>query len=259
MKGGYFMTNSSTPSLEKHFNLMLNWWDATVRDWHNPHLKSANVPHIPTAVDEKRRNDWHEGLNQKSLSPEALSVCERFFLLKTDKTALIFIKLDLKSLLIFSEASKCIYLAAQVEIVWEDQLSYFLSNVKYIPSEDFIPSQQFQIISKAIENAQKPFIAKFDHNQTCILSIKGSNGELEQVWNQFQAAGGMQAYYRIEETFAEEISEEKREDIQATRDYDAWKLHNKYIDLSQELYSLSGEKGDGTSKPIFITFQPLPN
>ncbi len=235
-------TPTTKPSLHNNFYHMLECWDESTNTWHDPKKDPSITPHIPAPADQVFHAVCDAEFQKKSRFPETLTIWEQFLLHK-DCIVVILTDLDLKTLLNCSEVSKCFYLATKAEIVWEAQLFYFLPNVTPTPLSVCIysTSQQFQIDYKAVKNAQKPFIAKLEHERAIYLSIRGE--KLEQTWNQFQAAGGMEAYERIEQRHAQGgINEVEREEIKASSDFEAWKLYNRYCNLVETTYWLKGDK-----------------
>ncbi len=245
-------TSNSTeqPSIINNFFHLLHSFDWDKGEWHDHSKDQSNTPHIPAPADEVLHAVCVAEFNKKTRIPGTLTTFEQF-LLNTDSIVVILTNLDLKTLLNCSEVSKCFYLATKAEIVWEAQLFSFLPNVTPIPLSNcvFTTSQQFQIVYKAVKNAKKPFIAKLEHEHARYLSLKGPNGELEQTWNQFQAAGGMEAYERVNQRCAQEgLTDEERDEIKASPDHEAWTLYNRYINLLEQAYYLNGDEDPRITK-----------
>jgi hypothetical protein len=161
--------------------------DRKYKDWENPYApnpdSSLSQDHTTSNPNQTKiqpyipcDNSALKSLFEENIQEIKCISCSEYYFLDGLKDALttIYIQLEPKDLVIFSEVSRCCYLAMKSNAVWQIQLYKLLPNVKFLVTQvcSFTPEQQFQIIFHKICNRKKPFIAQLQHYEERVLEIK---------------------------------------------------------------------------------------
>jgi len=120
----------------------------------NPYILKSIKPYIPCESIALTSSTFFKKINTSGMDCCIYDSKEAF--------STIFIFLDTKNLVNFSETSKCCYLATKTDIIWQYQLKKLLPNVCCLSKFTctFTPEQQFQIVFKKLNDRKKPFIAQ---------------------------------------------------------------------------------------------------
>jgi hypothetical protein len=153
-------SNNYCVNFEDHYQVRDKELDKlTVYYWSNPYARTQKSikPYVPCDSIALTSLTFFEKINTSGLD---CCICD-----SKDAFSTLFIILDPKDLVNFSETSKCCYLATKTDIIWQYQLKKLLPNVCCLSKFTctFTPEQQFQIVFKKIHDRKKPFIAQLEH------------------------------------------------------------------------------------------------
>jgi hypothetical protein len=159
--------------------------------WTNPYIKSVIQPYLP--ADHKELIAIFQN-TCSSITPPGSS--DAMFHLYRDPFTRCYVDFTLKDLANFSQVSKCCYLAAKSDAVWDIQLRKLLPNVISLSTCSFSSKQQFRIIFERIHQELRPYIAQFQRNEEVLHVLRGPNGHggtVDRAWEKYQSLGGTQA------------------------------------------------------------------
>ena len=134
-----------------------------------PYIPSENDTALLASCEAAFKN-----VNPLGFTPEA-------FFMTNDVSVIIFSQVDPQTLSSCTKVSKSFHWITKNQIIWQNQLTNLLPNVKPLGSEIciFSPQQQFQIIYKKIDGLRKPYQARIDYIKERTVDIKAEIKSLE--------------------------------------------------------------------------------
>jgi hypothetical protein len=266
-------TTGFIPSRENHYGVVFGdrecsdddeystpEWTLTFPHWTNPYNPLIFViPPYTFSCDQDLLESCNNVYKQNCQSGKWISDSRALTTLHQDAFNRIFVFLEPKDLVHFSQVSKCCYLATKAGIIWEIQLQKCFPKTKTLPEKicSFSPEQQFKIYFKRMNDEKRPYIAQLERNNEVLLHLgkHGSGGAIDLALKMYGDTGGGFAVDR----FCQALQTLRNKQNAKPSEWDA--LYNsdlgkadracsRYTGLVNRQKHLAGHTYDGTDQSI---------
>lgn len=203
----------------------------------NPYYDKEIIPYVPN--DEEWVLEFKEACKNE-VHP----------LFVEDISNKILSQLDVKTLAAFSRVNKFSYVISLNPHIWEVKFNESFPNLTIIPYGlcCFSSDKQFKILHHRVSAELKPFITQYNKNNEILVRLRGSNGidgELNQLWQNFQALGGYGSvdFFHWHKDYSS-ITEEEKDKLDKGRK--AKKYLELFVHQTDLRKALGGSDYDGT-------------